>query len=104
MPFLQANGTGRDHNPTRLPAGSWGAGAKAGYSHGASDDFGFKVVQNPATLYDFNATVLHLLGLDHERLAYYHNGLERELTGHVHVARLEFPRVGSDREIILGGI
>jgi hypothetical protein len=86
MPFLQANGTGRDHNPDAFTCWLMGAGAKAGYSHGASDDFGFKAVQNASTLYDFNATVLHLLGLDHERLTYYHNGLERRLTdvhGHV---------------------
>lgn len=86
MPFLQANGTGRDHNPDAFTCWLMGAGVKAGTSFGASDDFGFKAVQNPATLYDFNATVLHLLGLDHERLTYYHNGFERRLTdvhGHV---------------------
>lgn len=86
MPFLQANGTGRDHNPDAFTCWMAGAGVRAGFSHGASDNFGFKAVQDAATLYDFNATVLHLLGLNHERLTFYHNGIERRLTdvhGHV---------------------
>ncbi len=86
MPFLQANGTGRDHNPDAFTCWMAGAGVRAGFSHGESDDFGFKAVKDVATLYDFNATVLHLLGLDHERLTFYHNGIERRLTdvhGHV---------------------
>lgn len=86
MPFLQANGTGRDHNPDAFTCFLMGAGVKPGFSFGASDNFGFKAVQDKTTLYDFNATILHLLGLDHERLTYYHNGLERRLTdvhGHV---------------------
>lgn len=86
MPFLQANGTGRDHNPNAFTCFLMGAGVKPGFSFGASDNFGFKAVQDKSTLYDFNATILHLLGLDHERLTYYHNGLERRLTdvhGHV---------------------
>ena len=86
MPFLQANGTGRDHNPDAFTCFLMGAGVKTGHSFGASDNFGFKAVQDKATLYDFNATILHLLGLNHEQLTYYHNGLERRLTdvhGHV---------------------
>ena len=86
MPFLQANGTGRDHNPDAFTCWLMGAGVKPGFSYGESDNFGFKTLRDPATLYDFNATILHLLGLDHERLTYYHNGLERRLTdvhGHV---------------------
>jgi hypothetical protein len=80
MPFLQANGTGRDHNPDAFTCFMMGAGVKAGFSHGESDNFGFKTLRERATLYDFNATILHLLGLDHQRLTYYHNGLERRLT------------------------
>jgi hypothetical protein len=80
MPFLQANGTGRDHNPDAFTCFLMGAGVKAGHSYGESDNFGFKPVRDAATLYDFNATILHLLGLNHERLTYYHNGLERRLT------------------------
>jgi hypothetical protein len=53
---------------------------KKGFSYGATDDFGYKAVQNVATIYDLHATILHLLGIDHERLSYYHNGIERRLT------------------------
>ena len=83
MPFLQANGTGRDHNPGAFTCFLAGAGVKAGFSYGESDEFGFKAAVNRTTVYDFNATLLHLMGLDHERLTFYHNGLERRLT-HVH--------------------
>ncbi|MBT6770639.1 MAG: DUF1501 domain-containing protein [Opitutales bacterium] len=80
MPFLQANGTGRDHNPDAFTCFLAGAGVKKGFSYGESDEFGFKAAVDPTSVYDFNATVLRLLGLDHERLTYYHNGLERRLT------------------------
>lgn len=86
MPFLQANGTGRDHNPDAFTCFMAGAGVKKGYSHGSSDEWGFKVAEKPTEIFDFNATILHLMGLDHERLSYYHNGLEQRLTvvhGHV---------------------
>ncbi|MGB7346855.1 MAG: DUF1501 domain-containing protein [Pirellulaceae bacterium] len=80
MPFLQANGTGRDHNPDAFTCFMAGAGVKKAFSYGESDEFGFKAVANETSVYDFNATLLHLMGLDHERLTYYHNGLERRLT------------------------
>lgn len=80
MPLLQGNGTGRDHNPGAFTCFFAGAGVKKGFSHGESDEFGLKASVNPASVYDFNATILHLLGLNHERLSYYHNGLERRLT------------------------
>ncbi|MFC7292624.1 DUF1501 domain-containing protein [Hirschia litorea] len=87
-PFLQANGTGRDHNPGAFTTFMMGAGVKKGYSHGRSDELGFETVENMTEVYDFNATILHLLGLDHERLSYYYNGLERRLTNvHGHVVR-----------------
>jgi hypothetical protein len=63
-----------------------GAGVRKAASWGRTDDFGRRVVENPTTVYDFWATVLHLLGLDHEKLTWYHNGLNRRLTdvhGHV---------------------
>ncbi len=86
MPFLQGNGTGRDHNPDAFTCFMTGAGVKKGYSYGKSDEWGQKAVEDPTTIYDFNATILHLMGLDHERLSYYHNGLERRLTNvHGHV-------------------
>ena len=53
---------------------------KKGFSYGATDEFGYKAVENVATIYDLHATILHLLGLDHERLSFYHNGIERRLT------------------------
>ena len=80
MPFLQANGTGRDHNPSAFTCFLTGAGVKKGISYGESDEFGFKAIADRTTVYDFNATLLHLMGLDHERLTFYHNGLERRLT------------------------
>jgi hypothetical protein len=88
MPFLQGNGTGRDHNPDAFTCFLAGAGVKKGFSYGASDNFGAKALVNPVEVYDFNATLLHLLGLDYERLSYYHNGLERRLTNvHGHVIK-----------------
>ena len=57
-----------------------GAGVKPGVSHGVTDELGQKAVKDVLSLYDFNATILHLLGLDHERLTFFHNGLERRLT------------------------
>ncbi len=88
MPFLQGNGTGRDHNPDAFTCILAGAGVKKGFSYGESDHFGFKAAVNPVEVYDFNATILHLMGLDHERLSFYHNGIERRLTNvHGHVIK-----------------
>ncbi|TWT98856.1 DUF1501 domain-containing protein [Neorhodopirellula pilleata] len=88
MPFLQANGTGRDHNPDAFTCFLAGAGVKKGFSYGESDEFGFKAAVNETSVYDFNATLLHLMGLDHERLTYYHNGFQRRLTNvHGHVIK-----------------
>jgi len=88
MPFLQGNGTGRDHNPNAFTCFFAGAGVKKGFSYGESDEFGFKSVSGKTSIYDFNATILHLMGLDHERLSFYHNGLERRLTNvHGHVVK-----------------
>jgi len=88
MPFLQGNGTGRDHNPNAFTCFFAGAGVKKGFSYGESDEFGFKSVAGKTSIYDFNATILHLMGLDHERLTFYHNGLERRLTNvHGHVVK-----------------
>ena len=86
MPFLQANGTGRDHNPGAFTCFLAGAGVKKGFSYGESDEFGFKAAVDKTSVHDFNSTLLHLMGLDHERLTFYHNGLERRLTNvHGHV-------------------
>ena len=52
-----------------------GAGLKKGFAHGATDAVGYASVEDPVTTYDLHATVLHLLGIDHERLTFYHNGI-----------------------------
>jgi len=80
MPTFQKGANGRDHNPHGFTVWLTGAGVKQGFSYGATDDFGYKAAQNITTIYDLHATLLHLLGIDHERLSYYHNGIERRLT------------------------
>ncbi|MGB8852693.1 MAG: DUF1501 domain-containing protein [Pirellulales bacterium] len=88
MPTFQKGASGRDHNTDGFTVWLAGAGVKRGFSYGATDDFGYKAVQDVTTIYDLHATILHLLGLDHERLSVYHNGLERRLTDvHGHVIR-----------------
>lgn len=83
-PFTQSAadqvGTGRDHNQVGFSSWMAGAGLKPGITHGATDDVGYRSVEKPVPWHDFHATVLHLLGIDHERLTYYHNGIERRLT------------------------
>ncbi len=86
MPMHQEGTVGRDHNPDAFTTWMMGAGVRGGTSFGATDDVGRRSVENIVAVYDFYATVLHLLGLDHERLTYYHNGANRRLTdvhGHV---------------------
>jgi hypothetical protein len=80
-PFTQGlAGKGRDHHQLAFTCWMAGAGLKPGIAHGASDEVGYDVASDPVTLYDFHATILHLLGLDHTRLTYYHNGIGRRLT------------------------
>jgi len=86
MPTHQKGSEGRDHNPAGFTAWMAGAGVKAGASYGATDALGYKAEQNICTIYDFHATTLHLLGMNHEKLTFYHNGIQRRLTdvhGHV---------------------
>ncbi|MEP3477898.1 MAG: DUF1501 domain-containing protein [Fuerstiella sp.] len=80
MPTHQAGTAGRDHNPDGFTCWMMGAGVRGGTSHGATDEFGRRAEINPTTVWDFYATVLHLCGFDHERLTWYHNGLNRRLT------------------------
>ena len=88
MPTFQKGASGRDHNPDGFTAWLAGAGVKRGHTHGATDPFGWKAEKDVVTVYDFHAAILHLLGLNHARLTYYHNGLERRLTDvHGHVIR-----------------
>ena len=86
MPTFQKGASGRDHNPEGFTAWLAGAGVKKGYSYGSTDELGHKAADNICEVHDLHATILHLLGLDHERLSYYNNGIERRLTdvhGHV---------------------
>jgi hypothetical protein len=90
-PFAQSDadkvGPGRDHNRYGFSCWMAGAGLKPGFAYGATDEIGWKAVENPVPWYDFHATILHLFGIDHERLTFYHNGIQRRLTnvhGHVH--------------------
>ena len=71
---------GRDHNPHGFTAWLAGAGVKRAFSYGATDEFGYKAVENVLSVHDLHATILRLLGIDHERLSFYHNGIERRLT------------------------
>ena len=85
MPFSQAT-EGRDHNGGTFVGWMAGAGVKRGVSHGESDPWSWRAAHDITTTYDFHATVLHMLGIDHERLAFKHNGANRRLTdvhGHV---------------------
>ena len=80
MPTFQKGAKGRDHNQHGFTCWLAGAGVRRGCSYGATDEFGHRAVEDVVTVHDLHATVLHLLGLDHERLTHYHNGLERRLT------------------------
>ena len=80
MPTFQKGASGRDHNPEGFTCWLAGAGVKAPFSWGATDEFGYRAIENVVSVHDFHATILHLLGLDHERLTFYYNGLERRLT------------------------
>jgi hypothetical protein len=83
-PFTQSAenelGKGRDHNQYGFSVWLAGAGLRPGLAYGATDEVGWRSVENVVTWPDFHATVLHLLGIDHERLTFYHNGIQRRLT------------------------
>ena len=80
MPTFQKGAQGRDHNPKGFTAWLAGAGVKHGFSFGATDPFGYQALENVVDVHDFHATILHLLGMNHEKLTYYHNGTQRRLT------------------------
>ncbi|WP_417738105.1 DUF1501 domain-containing protein [Rosistilla oblonga] len=80
MPMFQKGAKGRDHNPDGFTCWLTGAGVRRGVSHGVTDELGRKAVEDIHPLYDLNATILHLLGLDHEQLTFEHNGVHRRLT------------------------
>ena len=83
-PFTQSNsgvlGTGRDHNQYGFSVWMAGGGLQPGIAYGETDQYGWKAQKHITTWHDFHATILHLLGIDHEQLTYYHNGIERRLT------------------------
>ncbi len=80
MPTFQLNANGRDHNPKGFTSWLAGAGVKRGFSYGATDEFGYQAVENPSSVYELHATILHLLGLDFEKLSFFYNGSEQRLT------------------------
>ncbi len=80
------NGKGRDHNPRGFSTWLAGGGVRGGQAYGATDEFGFAAVENKVHVHDLHATILHLMGLNHELLTYFHNSREMRLTdveGHV---------------------
>lgn len=79
-PYAQENGTGRDHNPSGFTMWLAGGGVKAGLSHGSTDEFGHQAVENKVHMHDMHATILHLLGINHEELTYRHAGRDFRLT------------------------
>jgi hypothetical protein len=79
-PMFQQGANGRDHNPKGFTVWLAGAGVKAPFSYGATDAFGYEAVENPTTVWELYATVLHLLGLDFQRLTYRFNGADQRLT------------------------
>jgi uncharacterized protein (DUF1501 family) len=81
MPCAQG-GKGRDHNPFVFTNWLCGGGIRGGITHGESDQWGYKPADrsNTTEVYDIHATILHLLGIDHTRLTFRHNGVDRRLT------------------------
>ncbi|MBX7103241.1 MAG: DUF1501 domain-containing protein, partial [Gemmataceae bacterium] len=75
------SGTGRDHNPYGFTTVLAGGGVKGGITYGATDDLGLRAVTDPVHVHDLHATILHLLGFDHTKLAYVHAGRLERLTG-----------------------
>ena len=80
MPFTQGNTLGRDHNGGTFVSWFAGAGIKGGVALGQSDEWSWKAVEDVTTSYDFHATILRLLGIDHEKLTFRHSGIDRRLT------------------------
>ena len=79
---------GRDHHPKCFTVFMAGAGVKKGFTYGATDEFGYNIVQNPVHVHDFQATLLHLLGVHHEKLTFRHQGRRYRLTDvHGHVVK-----------------
>ena len=87
-PFAQGGGDGRDHNPFGFSLWLAGGGIRGGMTYGETDDYGYKAVENKVEIHDLHATMLYLLGLDHERLTYRFGGRDYRLTDvHGHVVK-----------------
>jgi len=87
-PYSQGNGTGRDHNPGGFTVWCAGGGFKPGFAHGATDDFGAAAIDGKVHMHDLHATILHQLGLDHEKLTFKYAGRNFRLTDvHGHVVK-----------------
>jgi hypothetical protein len=87
-PYAEKNGTGRDHNPNGFTVWLAGGGIKPGFVYGETDEFGHFAVQNKVHMHDLHATILHLLGMDHEKLTYRFAGRDYRLTDvHGHVVK-----------------
>ncbi|MBI2948275.1 MAG: DUF1501 domain-containing protein [Verrucomicrobia bacterium] len=87
-PTAQGNADGRDHNPHGFTMWMAGGGVKGGFAYGATDDYGYRAVENKVHMHDLHATLLHLLGLDHTRLTYRYAGRDFRLTDvHGNVAK-----------------
>ncbi|MEM6320812.1 MAG: DUF1501 domain-containing protein [Bacteroidota bacterium] len=85
---LSSNSYGRDHHPRCFTTWMAGAGVKSGFSYGQTDDFSYNVISNPVPVHDFQATLMHLMGVDHERLTFKHQGRRYRLTDvHGHVVK-----------------
>jgi uncharacterized protein (DUF1501 family) len=78
---------GRDHGPSGFTSWMAGGGVKGGVVHGETDDIGFGAVKDRVGIQDWHATILHLLGMDHEKLVFKRNGLDEKIT-HIHSARI----------------
>jgi uncharacterized protein (DUF1501 family) len=79
-PMFQLGANGRDHNPKGFTVWLAGAGVKAPFSYGSTDEFGYEAAENPTSVWELYATVLHLLGLDYKRLSFRFNGADQRLT------------------------
>jgi hypothetical protein len=79
-PYAEKNGTGRDHNPTGFTVWLAGGGIRGGITYGETDEFGHHAIADKVHMHDLHATILHQLGLDHERLTYRHAGRDYRLT------------------------
>jgi arylsulfatase A-like enzyme len=78
---LSKDNYGRDHHPRNFCMWMAGGGIKGGLTYGKTDDFSYNIIENPVNINDVNATILHCMGIDHERFTYKFQGLDQRLTG-----------------------